>query len=83
MASRTRQAVADQRILVARSQLQAVNVSIARHEMGCYQCSHAGGLPAKYCDTGWELQKAATRLRADIRGLTDAPAARLVQEVLF
>ena len=83
MAPRTRQAVTDQRILVARGQLRAVNVSIARHEMGCYQCSHTGGLPAKCCDTGWELQKAATRLRADIRGLTDAPAARVVQEGLW
>ena len=83
MAPRTRSAVADQRILVARGQLRAVNVSIARHEMGCYQCSHTGGLPAKCCDTGWELQKAATRLRADIRGLETGPGSPAVQEGLW
>ena len=83
MAPRTRQAVADQRILVARGQLRAVNVSIARHEMGCHQCSHTGGLPAKCCDTGWELQKAATRLRADIRGLKTGPGSPAGQEGLW
>ena len=83
MASRTRRVVATDRLRQAQQQLRAVNVSIARHETGCYQCSHTGGLPAKCCDTGWELHKAAARLRADIRGLMDAPAARVVQEGLW
>jgi len=83
MATRTRRVVATDRLRQAQQQLRAVNVSIARHETGCYQCSHTGGLPAKCCETGWELHKAAARLRADIRGLKTGPGSPAGQEGLW
>lgn len=39
-----------------------------KHRQGCYEChvAHRDSLPMRYCATGWELAKAATKTHNDL-----------------
>ena len=83
MATRTRRVVATDRLRQAQQQLRAVNITIARHGLGCSRCALARGDPRKFGDTGWELARAQARARAAVRRLSGPAPGQPVQGTLW
>jgi len=67
MAQRHGHPAAGSKLSAARERLAALNVQLARHQTGCYECSRASGVAARFCDEGWTLAKQIARAKAECR----------------